>query len=65
MSWCLECHRSDDKNLVPPERVTDLKWVEDHLQSRDQRDTASLALAKQLVDGLKQAPPQNCGACHY
>ncbi len=65
MSWCLDCHRSDDKNLVPREKVTNLQWVEDHLNSRKEGNQQSIATARALVDGLKKAPPANCGACHY
>jgi hypothetical protein len=72
MSWCLDCHRGvtdaleghDDpaKYLVPKEKVTDLEWVETvwYGQGDAQRAAASAVLA-----GIRQAPPENCGACHY
>ena len=28
MGWCLDCHRNPEPNLVPPDQVTDLIWVE-------------------------------------
>jgi len=65
MSWCLDCHRDPKAAMVPKDKVTDLQWVQDHLQQRRQGDAAAGTTAEQLVDSLKQAPPQNCGACHY
>lgn len=68
MSFCLECHRAPEKNLVSADdmvqtdvpRITDLSAVE-----------ALLTDPKQLERGLEIArtkqlqPPQFCGACHY
>lgn len=65
MSWCLDCHRADDKHLVPKEQVTNLEWVEKQLNDRAAGNSAAVATGKQLVDSLRDAPPQNCGACHY
>lgn len=65
MSWCLSCHRSDDKALVPTDKVTNLAWVETQLKDRANGEAAALKEGKLLVDTLKAAPPQNCGACHY
>jgi len=65
MSWCLDCHRSDDKQLVPHSQITNLAWVESHLAERADGNPAARATAQSLVDSLKDAPPQNCGACHY
>ena len=45
MGWCLECHRSPDASLVPPDRVTQLQWVELHLKQRETepgRDAAEI-----------------------
>ncbi|MFM9996125.1 MAG: cytochrome c3 family protein [Phycisphaerales bacterium] len=65
MSWCLDCHRTlkDDphKGLVPPDKVTRLVWVEQSWS----KDPAAPALARQVYESLKLAPPENCGACHY
>jgi hypothetical protein len=73
MGWCLECHRNPEANLVPKDMVTNLVAVQDMLAKRvsgepvmyggQQKNSADLA--KQLVDSLEKAPPQNCGACHY
>jgi hypothetical protein len=69
MSWCLSCHRDikgenahPEAWLVPKDRVTDLKWVEDVwmgglLENRSE--------AAQIASNLQFAPPENCGACHY
>lgn len=65
MSWCLDCHRDPASALVPKDKVTDLQWVHDQLTQRTSGDPAAKASAEQLVDSLLQAPPQNCGACHY
>lgn len=65
MGWCLDCHRgveeTPEKYLVPPEKVTNLFWVEQHLSTVKKGD----AQAKKLADQLRNAPPQSCGACHY
>lgn len=73
MGWCLDCHRNPEPNLVPKDMVTQLVAVQDMLAKRaggepvmykgQQKNSADLA--KQLVDSLENAPPQNCGACHY
>ena len=73
MGWCLDCHRNPEPNLVPKDMVTQLVAVQDMLAKRaggepvmykgQQKNSADLA--KQLVDSLEKAPPQNCGACHY
>lgn len=65
MGWCLDCHRNPGPNLVPPERVTQLVWVEDHLRERAQAGDGGGDEAKRLLASLKEEPPQNCGACHY
>lgn len=63
MGWCLECHRGVHDRpgdfLVPPEKVTDLLWVENNLGvDGKQRIAGSL-------DPLTLNPPENCSACHY
>ncbi len=65
MSWCLDCHRSEDKQLVPRDRVTDLQWVQTQLEDRAAGKPGAVTVGKQLVDQLRQSPPQNCGACHF
>lgn len=32
MGWCLECHRNPEPHLVPPEQVTDLRWVRNQIK---------------------------------
>jgi hypothetical protein len=62
MGWCLNCHRHPEAALVPPDRVTDLLWVQQELTAR--------AAGGGTVDGAELAgrlwntPPQVCGACH-
>ncbi|MBX3360507.1 MAG: cytochrome c3 family protein [Phycisphaeraceae bacterium] len=65
MGWCLDCHRGVEKNpekyLVPPDKVTNLFWVEQHLATVKKGD----AQARKLQEQLRESPPQHCGACHY
>jgi len=63
MAWCLDCHRAPEASLVPPDRVTQLQWVERHIKERAGKVPA--AGAQQVLDSLLHVPPQNCGACHY
>ncbi|CAG0998398.1 Menaquinone reductase, multiheme cytochrome c subunit [Phycisphaerales bacterium] len=65
MSWCLDCHRNPEQNLVPKDQVTNLNWVEAQLAERANGAASAVAAGKTLVDALKNSPPQNCGACHY
>ena len=66
MGWCLDCHRDPGGRLVPPDKVTDLIWVEQDWMSEpvDQRVHEGVT-AQDLLASLRQAPPQNCGACHH
>ncbi len=34
MSWCLECHANPEPHLVPKDKVTDLYWVREQLEAR-------------------------------
>lgn len=65
MGWCLDCHRGVEKHpekyLVPPDKVTNLFWVEQHLGTVKKGD----AEAKKLYDQLRDNPPQHCSACHH
>jgi hypothetical protein len=65
MSWCLDCHRDPEPSLVSRQSVTNLEWVQAHLAQRAAGDAGAVSAGRQLVDGLKTAPPENCGACHY
>ncbi len=64
MGWCLDCHRNPGPSLVPPDRVTQLQWVEGHLKERGVSGAAGESEAAQLLAALTQTPPENCGACH-
>ncbi len=66
MGWCLDCHRNPEQNLVPPEKVTDLIWVEQEWFSKPVEERAHQGLTpSQLVESLERNPPQHCAACHY
>jgi Cytochrome c7 and related cytochrome c len=72
MAWCLDCHRGVGKAidgkanagqwLVPQDKITNLKWVEEEWMSNLD---ANAATSKQLLEAIKVKPPQGCGACHY
>jgi len=72
MAWCLDCHRSVGKAidgegnaaqwLVPKDKVTDLKWVEEDWLANM---SAQVNSSKQLLEKIKVKPPEGCGACHY
>lgn len=65
MGWCLDCHRNPGPNLVPPDKVTQLVWVEEHLKERAQTGDGMNDEARRLLNSLTLQPPENCGACHY
>jgi hypothetical protein len=71
MAWCLDCHRNPEPHLVPPEKVTDLFWVEQQLLTAGNPPTADLgspggaALRAELEKNALHLLPENCGACHY
>ncbi len=66
MGWCLDCHRNAEKNLVPPEQVTNLAWVEHEWFSQPVSERAHEGLSPaELVESLRRDPPQHCAACHY
>jgi hypothetical protein len=52
MSWCLECHRAQDHQLRPPDRVTDMEYVHD----------PALSLRLKQEHGIQ--PPTHCSGCH-
>ena len=64
MGWCLDCHRNPEPNLVPRDQVTNLQWVAAELERRATNQSPQVN-ARDLVNSLTQAPPENCGACHY
>lgn len=66
MGWCLDCHRNKEQFLVPPEKVTDLIWVEQEWMSKPVGERSHNGVTPaQLVETLRQDPPQHCAACHY
>ncbi|MEM7621677.1 MAG: cytochrome c3 family protein [Planctomycetota bacterium] len=66
MGWCLDCHRNPEENLVPPEQVTNLIWVENEWFSKPVEERTHLGLTPEaLVDSLRNNPPEHCAACHY
>ncbi len=66
MGWCLECHREPEKHLVPRDQVTKLVWAEQEWFALpvSQRSHEGVT-ASDLLESLRQAPPQNCAACHH
>lgn len=66
MSWCLDCHRNPEPNLVPRDKVTDLVWVEQEWMSKpvEERKYNGITPAM-LSEALMRDPPTHCAACHY
>jgi hypothetical protein len=66
MGWCLDCHRGvktePEKYLVPKDKVTQLQWVQTEWLADSEKHRAE---GRKLLETLKEAPPENCGACHY
>lgn len=66
MAWCLDCHRNAEENLVPPDKVTDLAWVQQDWFAANASDRSHEGLTpEQLVQSLERDPPEHCAACHY
>lgn len=63
MGWCLDCHRNPEKHLVPPDQVTRL--IEVQIELADRSRGKGRWDAQALRDSLRNAPPQQCGACHH
>ncbi|MCB9845693.1 MAG: cytochrome c3 family protein [Phycisphaeraceae bacterium] len=63
MGWCLDCHRDPGKHLVEPDQVTRLREVEQELTARRHHEGTMDVDA--LVEALRTAPPETCGACHH
>ncbi len=55
MGWCLECHRNPEKNLRPPDQVTNMYWIP--TPNHDEWVT------KHMKD-KNINPPEDCSACH-
>lgn len=65
MGFCLDCHRDPGKFMVPKDKVTQLQWVEAHLDQRAAGTPDPQINVDALLNTLEKRPPQNCGACHY
>ncbi|MBS0196370.1 MAG: cytochrome c3 family protein [Planctomycetes bacterium] len=65
MSWCLDCHRNPESQVVPRDKVTQLQWVQEEFARRSAAGDNGVAEGKKLLDAVQANPPQNCGACHY
>ena len=66
MGWCLDCHRNPEEHLVPPDKVTDLEWVQEQWLSKAVSERVHNGLtSEQLVQSLLRDPPEHCAACHY
>lgn len=67
MSWCLDCHRHPEPNLVDTTqgKVTDLAWVESQLAQDGYATGAGGQLAESLEQRSRRTPPTHCSACHY
>lgn len=63
MSWCLDCHRNPQPNLVPKDKVTSLFWVENQLSPANAQ--SQMTEGAKFYEQRKLAAPENCGACHY
>ena len=66
MGWCLDCHREPEAHMVPKDQVTDLAWVEREWMSVPVSERSYEGVTpERLLSSLRDAPPQNCGACHH
>jgi hypothetical protein len=57
MSWCLQCHRNPEKNLRPPEEVTNMTWA-----PPDGQDP--FEYGKMLREKNHLNPSTDCSTCH-
>jgi menaquinone reductase, multiheme cytochrome c subunit len=57
MSWCLQCHRNPEKNLRPPEEVTNMTWA-----PPDGQDP--IEYGKMLREKNHLNPSTDCSTCH-
>ncbi len=56
MGWCLDCHRSPDEYLRPPDQVTNMYWVKPD-------NHAEWVTAWKETMNIN--PPEDCSACHH
>lgn len=64
MSWCLDCHRSPEEYLRPPELVTEMGYDAEAQEDADVL-RARLVANRERLEVENIDPPQNCSACHY
>ncbi len=57
MGWCLNCHRAPEKNLRPPEEVTNMAWTPP--EGTDPLEYGKMLRAKNNIN-----PPTDCSTCH-
>jgi hypothetical protein len=57
MGWCLNCHREPEKNLRPPEEVTNMAWTPP--EGTDPLEYGKMLRAKNNIN-----PPTDCSTCH-
>ena len=57
MGWCLNCHREPEKNLRPPEEVTNMAWTPP--DGTDPLEYGKMLRAKNNIN-----PPTDCSTCH-
>jgi hypothetical protein len=57
MGWCLDCHRAPEKNLRPPEEVTNMAWT-----PPDGADPVEYG--KMLREKNNLNPSTDCSTCH-
>lgn len=65
MSWCLDCHRNPEPNLVPKDMVTRLFDVEQFLADGEGRAGVQARLLEAQSARPFWHPPERCGSCHY
>lgn len=58
MSWCLDCHRSPEKNLRPLDQITSTVWA----PPSDPKEAE--ALAQKLAADLNVHTRTSCSTCH-
>ena len=55
MGWCLQCHRTPEPHLRPPEYITDLDWI----PIEDPQ-----ALGERIRENNNINPSTDCSTCH-